>query len=219
MSLSGALVTAVTGLGAQSNALGAISDNIANSQTTGYKGVGTDFQTLLTVSNATVHQSGGVTTTPLYTNDLQGTITQTSTETNLAVSGSGYFAVNAVQTISTAGVPTFTADPLYTRAGDFSINSNGYLVNSSGYYLTGWNVNPSSGTVSKNQLVPIQINQLEANPQATQNITYSANIPANPTNPTALSPTTVNFYDAQGNAHQLTVSWAPLQTAAANNSV
>jgi len=74
MSLSGALTSAVTGIDAQSRALGAISDNISNSQTTGYKRVDTQFSTLLTVSNAFVHEPGGVTSKPHYTNDIQGNV-------------------------------------------------------------------------------------------------------------------------------------------------
>jgi flagellar hook protein FlgE len=180
MSLSGALTSAVTGLQAQSIAMGAISDNIGNSQTVGYKRVDTEFQTLLTVSNASVHEPGGVTSKPLYSNDVQGTVQQTSTETNLAVSGSGYFAVAKVASVNGSSLPVFEADPLYTRAGDFKPDNNGFLVNSAGYYLNGWSVNPATGIVAKNALVPIRLDQLKADPQATTAVTYSANLPTNP---------------------------------------
>ncbi len=180
MSLSGALTSAVTGIDAQSRALGAISDNISNSQTTGYKRVDTEFSTLLTVSNAFVHEPGGVTSKPHYTNDLQGNVQQTSVTTNLAVSGEGYFAVSRIAGVNGTSLPTFEADPLYTRAGDFSVDNNGFLVNNGGYILNGWNVNPSTGQVSKNQLVQIRLNQLKSDPLATANITYSANLPTNP---------------------------------------
>jgi flagellar hook protein FlgE len=180
MSLSGALTSAVTGIDAQSRALGAISDNISNSQTTGYKRVDTEFSTLLTVSNAFVHEPGGVTSKPHYTNDLQGTVQQTSVVTNLAVSGDGYYAVSRVAGVNGTSLPTFEADPLYTRAGDFSVDNNGYLVNNAGYFLNGWNVNPSTGQVAKNQLIQIRLNQLKSDPLATSNITYSANLPTTP---------------------------------------
>jgi flagellar hook protein FlgE len=180
MSLSGALTSAVTGIDAQSRALGAISDNISNSQTTGYKRVDTEFSTLLTVSNAFVHEPGGVTSKPHYTNDLQGTVQQTSVVTNLAVSGDGYYAVSRVAGVNGTSLPTFEADPLYTRAGDFSVDNNGYLVNNAGYFLNGWNVNPSTGQVAKNQLIQIRLNQLKSDPLATANITYSANLPTTP---------------------------------------
>src|SRR6185437_11393899 len=172
MSLSGALTAAVTGIDAQSIALGSISDNISNSQTVGYKRVDTQFSTLLTVSNALIHQPGGVTSKPLYTNDIQGTPQQTGVETNLAISGDGFFAVSRVQSVNGTQLPTFEADPLYTRAGDFAVDNNGFLVNSAGYFLNGWAVDPQSGLVQKNQLVQIRLNDLKANPQPTANITY-----------------------------------------------
>src|SRR5260221_6655215 len=180
MSLSGAMTSAVTGIDAQSRSLGAISDNISNSQTTGYKRVDTEFSTLLTVSNAFVHEPGGVTSKPHYTNDLQGTVQQTSVVTNLAVSGEGYYAVSRVAGVNGTSLPTFEADPLYTRAGDFSVDNNGYLVNNAGYFLNGWTVNPSTGQVAKNQLIQIRLNQLKSDPLATANITYSANLPTTP---------------------------------------
>jgi flagellar hook protein FlgE len=181
MSLSGALTAAVTGIDAQSSALGSISNNIANSQTVGYKAVGTDFSTLLTVSNAQVNEPGGVTSTPLYGNDIQGTVQQTGITTNLAVSGSGMFAVSqALGANNSNALPTFAPDPLYTRAGDFSLNSQGFLVNTAGYYLNGFAINQTTGAVEKNALIPIQLNELESNPLATSNITYSANLPTSP---------------------------------------
>lgn len=180
MSLSGAMTSAVTGIEAQSQALGAISDNISNSQTTGYKRVDTQFSTLLTVSNALVHDPGGVISKPLYTNDLQGTPQQTNVETNLAVSGQGFFAVSRVTSSNANALPTFAPDPLFTRAGDFTVDNNGYLVNSAGYVLNGFAINKATGAVMKNALVPIRLNDLKANPQATTKITYSANLPTNP---------------------------------------
>src|ERR1700730_9600347 len=142
MSLSGALTSAVTGIDAQSIALGSISDNISNSGTTGYKRVETQFSTLLTVSNALIHEPGGVTSKPLYTNDLQGTIQQTGISTNLAVSNSGMFAVSqALGSSSGNALPTFAPDPLFTRAGDFSLDNNGFLVNNGGYFLNGFKIN------------------------------------------------------------------------------
>jgi flagellar hook protein FlgE len=212
MSLSGALTSAVTGLDAQSRALGAISDNISNSQTVGYKRVDTEFQTLLTVSNAFVHEPGGVTSKPLYTNDVQGTVQKTNTETNLGISGAGYFAVSRVKGVNGSALPTFEPDPLYTRAGDFGLDQSGFLVNSAGYYLNGWDVNPATGIVSKNALVQIRLNQLKADPQATTAINYAANLPTTPG--ATLSASKVNFFDAQGTPHAMDVNWAPKVAAA-----
>ena len=137
MGIFGALTTAVGGLLANSYALENVSGNIANSQTTGYKRIETSFSTLLSVSNSRVHEPGGVLSRPKRTNDTQGPVQQTSAETNLALSGAGFFAVNRVSGVGSGGLPSFEADPIYTRAGDFAIDGDGYLVNSAGYYLSG----------------------------------------------------------------------------------
>jgi flagellar hook protein FlgE len=226
MSLSGAMTTAVGGLDAQSKALGAISDNIANSQTVGYKRVETSFSTLLSVSNERVHEPGGVLSRPKRTNDVQGSVQQTATETNLALSGSGFFAVNRVGGIGNGGLPTFEADPVYTRAGDFAIDGNGYLVNSAGYYLSGWPIDATTETANKNAMQPIRITQFRDNPQATSNIDYSINVPSEANNlldtnsattDIEYPPTTVDFYDALGQAHQLQVQWTKVDPAVNNN--
>jgi flagellar hook protein FlgE len=216
MSLSGAMTTAVGGLDAQSRALGAISDNIANSQTIGYKRIETSFSTLLSVSNSRVHEPGGVLSRPKRTNDVQGSVQQTSAETNLALSGDGFFAVNRVSGVGPGGVPSFEADPIYTRAGDFAIDGNGFLVNSAGYYLSGWPIDASTGAADKNSMQPIRITQFRDNPQPTQNIDYSINLPSAPSNlldtdsattDIEFPPTTVDFFDALGQPHQLDVQW------------
>lgn len=67
MSLFGAIDTAISGLGAQSSAFGNISDNVANSQTTGFKRVDTSFEDYLTTSTAAENQSGAVVAKPDYT--------------------------------------------------------------------------------------------------------------------------------------------------------
>ena len=77
--------------------------------------------------------------TPDYENNLQGTVTQTSTATNLAITGQGFFAVSQA-TSETNGNATFSPQQFYTRAGDFQMNKDGYLVNSAGDFLNGWPV-------------------------------------------------------------------------------
>jgi flagellar hook protein FlgE len=243
MSLSGALNTAVSGLQAQSKALGIISDNVANSQTTGYKKVDSRFTTLVSVSNARTHEPGGVVATPFRATDLQGTITSTSQVTNLALSGSGFFSVSK-QNGEANGNPTFENDPYFTRAGDFTLDKDGYLVNTGGYYLNGWTATEENNQliVDRTTLQPIQISQLRDAPSATTTIDYSANLPANITSDddvtkvavTAppkgvskigdlidLSPTQVKIYDALGSAHTLNYAWShptTVTTDAAGNT-
>ncbi len=210
MSLLGAMNTAISGLTAQSAAFGNISENVANSQTVGYKQVGTNFIDYLTTSTATVDDPGAVVALPDYENNVQGTITQTSDTTGLAIAGQGFFAVSQ-STGQANNVPTFNPQQFYTRAGDFSLNSSGYLVNSAGEYLNGWSVNASTGIVNQNSLSPIQVTQSVYNPVATSNVVLSANLPATPAtgSATVTSPISsdIDVYDALGTQHVVTLNW------------
>jgi len=225
MSLNGALISAVTGLGAQSNAMGAISENIANSQTIGYKDVGTDFSTLINVSGSQI--GGGVTSTPVVDAAHAGTVQNSSVSTNLAISNQGFFAVSQVTGFN-GTTPTFAAQNVFTRAGDFALNKSGYMVNGSGNYLNGYPY--ANGTPTIGNLQPIQINNQSSPPQQTTAITYAANLPAQavpagspltvvpgtapgPGVGQALAPTQVSFIDAQGVSHLVNVQW----TANSNN--
>jgi flagellar hook protein FlgE len=206
MSLFGALNTAVSGLGAQSAAFGNISDNVANSQTTGYKAVDTHFIDILTTSSATDNEPGSVSALPSYTNNVQGTISQSSDPLAMAISGQGFFAVSEAAGSSIAGQPNFNPQTYYTQAGDFQLNDNSYLVNGAGQYLQGWTVNPQTDVVNQSTLAPIQITQTQFNPVSTSNIDLSANLPATPAANTPVS-SQVDVYDSLGNAHTLTLNW------------
>lgn len=211
MSLFGALNTAISGLSAQSTAFGNISNNVANSQSVGYKEVDTNFEDYLTVSNATENDPGSVVATPEYQNEIQGTVSQSSNPLALAISGQGFFAVSQASGI-TNGIPSFDPAQYYTRAGDFTMNQSGYLVNSEGQYLNGWAVDPTTGLANQNTLSPIQITQTSYNPVATSNLTLSANLPATPTSGTATTadPLTsqIQVYDALGTPRTIQLNWA-----------
>jgi flagellar hook protein FlgE len=210
MSLFGAINTAVSGLTAQSTSFGNISEDVANSQTVGFKRVDTSFTDYLTTSTATENTPGAVVVAPDYVNNIQGTVTQTDNPLGMAIAGQGFFAVS--QPIGTLqGTTTFNPQQFYTRAGDFTMNATGFLVNSAGQYLNGWTVNPTTGVANQNALVPIQVNQSTSNPVATQNVTLAANLPATPASGTATSASPlssqVTVYDSLGTAHAVTLSW------------
>jgi flagellar hook protein FlgE len=211
MSIFGAMNSAISGLTSQSDAFGNISDNVANSQTDGFKRVDTSFVDYLTTSTPSQNQPGAVVAQPDYVNNVQGAITQTDSPLNLAIAGQGFFAVSQ-QTGEVASQPTFNPQQFYTRAGDFTLNSQGYLVNSAGEYLNGWPVDKVTGVVNENTLAPIQITQTALNPVATQNVTLSANLPATPAagTGTAASPISSNItvYDSLGTAHTVTLGWS-----------
>lgn len=180
MSFFGAMSTAVTGIKAQSSALGYISDNIANSQTTGFKKTEASFLDIVTVASSTNQQPGAVMAQPKYTNSVQGTISSTSVATNMAINGNGFFVVSkAVGNADNS--PVFQDVNYYTRAGDFSMDKNGYLKNSSGYYLQGTPIDPTSGNLVGNATGVVQINQGFLAAHATANINYQVNLPSTPT--------------------------------------
>jgi flagellar hook protein FlgE len=209
MSILGAMFTAVSGINAQSRAIGHISDNIANSQTTGYKKVDTRFETLITVSNQNLHAPGGVIASPYYANQVQGNINQTQSNTNLAITGNGFFVVSR-PTSQTASATTFDTLRYYTRAGDFEVNRDGYLVNNGNYYLNGWSVDPETGVADTSVVSPIHIEQVIDEPTPTSLIDFVGNLPANSeVNPTPpLPPSNVQVFDALGNAHNVQLVWA-----------
>ncbi|RAU21634.1 flagellar biosynthesis protein FlgE [Paramagnetospirillum kuznetsovii] len=135
MSLYGALFSGVSGLASQSSAMGAISDNITNVNTTGYKGAQVNFQTLVTKQTSiTQYSPGGVQSKPRNGIDVQGLLQSTSSSTDIALSGQGMFVVNTAPDSATSGTGMFA----YTRAGSFKTDNQGYLTNVSGFYLQGW---------------------------------------------------------------------------------
>jgi len=173
MSLFGALNAGVAGMNAQSRAIGHISDNLANVQTVGYKRVDTKFETLVTSSNAGSHVPGGVISSPVYRNGVQGNLIGTQSATDIAITGAGFFAIAD----RPDGQGTF-----YSRRGDFSLDRRGYMVNGAGQYLRGWPVSTNgNGDISVNSSAAktIQIDPTPVPPKATTTVTYGANLPSN----------------------------------------
>jgi flagellar hook protein FlgE len=133
MSLFGSLFTGVSALTAQSQALSMISNNIANISTIGYKGDVASFSSLVTVAQRGVNYNpGGVRVKQLQTISQQGLIQGSGSATDIAISGDGFYVVRD------STDPNDQRVPLYTRAGNFSEDSVGFLRNASGFYLYGW---------------------------------------------------------------------------------
>jgi flagellar hook protein FlgE len=184
MGIFGAMETAVSGMQAQAYALNNISGNIANSQTIGYKRIDTNFQDLIPDLNASSQITGGVNAASLATNSVAGAFKSTGINSNIALSGDGYFAVSK-QTASVSGAMTFESTPYFSRRGDFSLDKNKYLVNGGGYYLMGYKVDPTSGMASSGTPTTIQLPTGDMPPKATATITYQGNLPTTPSNPTS----------------------------------
>jgi flagellar hook protein FlgE len=197
MSLFGSLTAAISGLTSQSRSLGNISDNIANSQTIGYKRVDTNFISYITSSSQTNNLPGATIAAPSYTNTVQGTIEQSEDPLAMAIGGQGFFSVAQAKGAAN-GLPLFDERQFFTRAGDFTCDSDGYLKNGSGYYLKGWPVD-AAGNPDRTSIEPIRVNQQVFNPIATKQIELAANLPATP--PAKPIETQVQLYDTLGKLH------------------
>ncbi|MDQ1079547.1 flagellar hook protein FlgE [Pseudoroseomonas cervicalis] len=203
MSLNGSLYAATSGLGAQTAAITNVSNNVANSQTTGYKRVDTSFAEQLSQSTTRLNGSSTVSAAPVATVSRGGDISQVENPLAMAISGNGLFAVSRPAGTDANGNTVYSPTQYYTRNGDFSKNAEGYLVNTSGYALEGWPV--ANGAVNRGQLGLIQVDESPFPPQMTDTVSVSANLPASGTE-TSYS-TQVPIYDNLGIARSMTLTW------------
>ncbi|MEQ1771436.1 MAG: flagellar hook-basal body complex protein [Devosia sp.] len=179
MGIYGALSTAVTGLRAQSFSLENISGNIANSQTTGFKRIDTDFLDLIPDSPTKLQTSGSVLAQSRATNTLQGDVKSVSNTTYMAINGSGFFVVEP--SIGQAdGTATFGGANYYTRRGDFDVDKSGFLVNGSGYYLKGLPIDPVTQNISGSVPQVLRISNSFLPASQTTRVNYQLNLPQLP---------------------------------------
>ena len=217
MSLFGSLNIGVAGLAANSAALSATSSNIANVNTVGYKEATTNFSTFMNSAGIGGGASAGVTAVIAQDVTTQGLPITTSSPTDLSISGNGFFVVS----------PSSTSSVLeYTRAGSFTPDTDGNLVNAAGLYLRGWaldsqgNVPTDTGNFSL-----INVSSVLGKAQATDNLGIQANLQSSESITTPYTAgdmaaghvtpefqRTVNVYDSQGGSQPLTFSF--VKTAA-----
>jgi flagellar hook protein FlgE len=201
MSIFGAMLSGVTGLGAQTQALAIIADNISNVNTIGYKGSQSQFSTLVTrAATVNTYTPGGVQFRPIQGIDKQGLLQSSSSKTDIAIAGQGFFIVNE------AASPTLGNDYFFTRAGSFKPDQNGNLVNTAGYYLQGWPL--TNGTTLPTNISTltgvqtINVAGLVGAATATQNVTLGLNLPSTAAVSDSFS-TAVQIFDSLGNAHDI----------------
>lgn len=207
MSLFAALNASVAGLRAQSAAIAAVSENIANTSTTAYKTREVSFQSLVTSTN-TVSSSnqigGGVVYSSTQDLSSQGSIEVTSTVTNLAIEGSGFFVVSDDTEATTSGY-------MYTRNGNFSSDENGLLVNDEGVYLYGYPVDDEGNITASNStdlssLELIDIGSVSGTAQATTAVEFDMNLPADAEVGDTFT-TSFEVYDELGVSHTVVQTW------------
>ncbi len=208
MSLFGAMRAGVSGLFTQSQAMGMVADNIANVNTTGYKGVSPRFSTLVTAqASSSSFTPGGVQLNTLNAIDQQGLLESSASPTDLAVSGSGFFVVSDNAT-------TGSGQTAFTRAGSFRPDANGNLANTAGEFLTGWPI--VNGAVQQTSILnafsTVNISNLTSAPVETSTMDIGANLPSTAaTNDTF--DLSVEALDKQGGSHALVLTFTKTATA------
>ena len=215
MSLFGALTSGVSGLTAQSSAMGAISDNITNVSTIGYKNTRVDFQTLVTAqTSATLYSAGGVQSSPRQDTGVQGLLKSTDSQTDLSLSGSGFFVVNG------AAEPSVANEFLFTRSGSFFQDADGFLRNNAGFYLQAWPTDAlgevipaldslnvaNQNVISTDYLESVNLNRVGGTATATSQLSIGANLPSNDAAGTTHR-TDVQFFDTLGNANSMSIQY------------
>lgn len=224
MGLSSSLNAGVMGLAVNATKLATISDNIANSETFGYKRANTDFTNLVIEQGAGSYTAGGVRVATFKDVSAQGALISTGNSTDLSIAGRGMLPVTTA-----AGLDAQPGDrPLQlTTTGAFSPDQDGFLRTLSGSFLMGWpadaggNVTPL-GRNSSSGLEPVQVtaNQFAASP--TTQVDLGLNIPASATqagSDGASFDLPVEYFDSLGRSQTLSISFTPqVPAVGASNS-
>lgn len=214
MSITSAMYNGAAGLGSHSEAMGVISDNIANVNTVGFRSSRANFSDVLGGMLAGSRTGAGSMIGSVQTMFNEGSLLGTGNATDLAISGNGFFMVN--------GAVNGIDGTYFTRAGQFQMDENGMLVNPAGLRVQGYGLDASGNPGST--LGDLQIDSGTLPPVATTSLGIDANLDAaqavDPTpfdinDPGATSDyqTSATVYDSLGNAHQLTMFFKKLQDA------
>lgn len=198
----------LSGLMAAQSQLSAVSNNLANLNTDGYKDQTVSFSDIFAQASQSngagdpLQTGSGVTVAANNYDNSEGSLDATGTSSNMALSGDGYFVTK-----------TASGQLDYTRAGDFTTTNGGYLETPSGNLVLGYPaVNGVVNTTAS--LQPLQVTNVTSPAVATTDFTVTANLQAGTASGTAVSPSSVSVYDSMGTSHTLTVSY----TSAGNNT-
>ena len=182
MGLSTSMWSGVTGLLAHGEKMGVIGNNLANVNTIGFKNQRMDFQDLVYANIGTAQGIGqlgeGVRVGALLGDFSQGGFQSSNENTDLAISGQGFFDVKNRS----------TQENYYTRAGNFRFDNNGYLVDPNNLALQGWAVDAKSLRAARSQgtnvsqiptmgsVTDVRLDTLALGAQATTNMTIDSNL-------------------------------------------
>lgn len=202
---------ALSGVSAAQKDLDVTANNIANVNTVGFKESRAEFGDVYAASllaGGKTKVGDGVLTQEVAQQFSQGSLQFTNTALDLAITGNGFFATT----------PEITSrDFSFTRAGQFKLDQDNFVVNSSGDNLMGFPVNPdgTSASVALSTTVPVRIPDSSGSPQATTEVSPRFNLPAgddavdpllfNPNDPlTYNAATSITVYDSLGDSHVMT---------------
>lgn len=176
MSINSALLAGVSGLTANSAALAAISQNIANVNTVGYKRTQAEFQTVVNSQSAGAgYSAGGVLASARHYISQGGQLQRTASSTDLGIDGQGFFVV----TERAEGLDA-SDSRLFTRAGAFRVDDFGYLKNTAGLYLQGWPVDAEGNIATDpsdlSRLRAINVGSVGGTAEATTRVQVNANL-------------------------------------------
>jgi flagellar hook protein FlgE len=194
----------LTGLNADSTALNTIANDLSNMNTTAFKSQSTNFSDLFyqqigsTGSGDPIQVGAGVQVSANETDYAQGSINSTGNSTDVALNGSGFFVV-----------ANGSGGNEYSRAGNFSLTSNGDLVTANGLSVMGYPaVNGVVNTNSPLTAINIPVGEVQQ-PQATTTLNMTANLDATAAQNTTF-PAQVTVYDSLGTPHIATVTYTQL---------
>ena len=223
MSITSSLNAGVAGLNANAARLAAISDNIANSATFGYRRAQTDFEALVIggTQGARSFVAGGVRAASQRVVDQAGSLVSTSNALDLAVSGRGMFPVREVHALGNG-----QQEILMTPTGAFRRDADGYLRTENGLLLLGWPAN-RDGTIpvyprdSTRGLEPIRVDANQRTVDPTTQVSLGVNLPAAATaagSPGNSYPLSVEYFGNIGNSEQLDVTFTPVVPASGRSN-
>src|SRR3989338_6379034 len=206
MSVMSSMATAISGLESHGQALGVISDNIVNANTTGFKSSRGEFQTILSqdlnASGTSMQIGRGAMLNGITNLFTQGSITRTERGTDMAINGNGFFILKGDRLGQT-----------YTRDGSFRFDKQGWLVNLNGYRVQAYQANEAGKITGKLDDVRIPFNTMKA--KSTEKVELHANLDGRVRvgetmdllrpEETSQFVTGVQIYDSVGNAHGINV--------------
>lgn len=203
MSITRAMYAGVSGLSAQSDTLSIVGDNIANTNTIGFKRMRATFENVLGGAIGAPDNAGaGVRLGRSQQIFAQGALINTGQATDAALSGDGFFVVN--------GTVSGVTGNFYTRAGQLTVRNDGVLVTPQGMAVQGYS--PSAAGGFDSQVGTIKLSTAQLQPKATATMRVTANLdaaatppvavfdPQNP-GPTSNLSTSMTVYDSLGNSH------------------